>query len=59
MAKNYNFNKNNRKLTPRIVAKTASLTHLSGVLAIKFPPMIESGKNVNTNNPFDFCGVIT
>ena len=58
MVKNYSFNRNNNKLTPRIVAKTASLTHLFGVFAMKFPPIIDNGKNVKTNNPFDFSGVM-
>ena len=58
MVKNYSFNKNSNKLTPRIVAKTASLTHLIGVFAMKFPPIIDNGKKVKTNNPFDFSGVM-
>lgn len=41
-----------------MVIITVSLTHFIGLEARKFPPIIESGKKVKTNNPFDFSGVI-
>src|SRR5690606_38154253 len=55
--KNYNFSKNNNKLMAKIAVRTVSFTQLGVHFAIKFPPIIDKGKKVKTNNPFDFSGV--